>query len=75
MAVFCVNVKEGSAKKLRDLSTKTKLSPESHLEEMLEEYLADYENKYLFIDRRDCTEEEERILDLYSDVPLYSQNL
>jgi predicted DNA-binding protein len=75
MAVFCINVKDGTAEKLRDLSTKTKKPIESYVEEILEEHLPDYENKYLFIDRRDCTEEEERILKLYSDVPLYSQNL
>jgi len=75
MRVLSAAVSEETAKRLEDLSAKAQLPKESLIKEILEEHLADYEAKYLTLERLDYKEEAERILELYSEVPLYSQNL
>jgi hypothetical protein len=47
----------------------------SHVKEILEEHLGEYEKKYLVLERLNYKHEAERILELYSEVPLFNQNL
>jgi predicted DNA-binding protein len=68
-------VPEEIAKRLEDLSSKTKIPKESIIKEILEEHLANWEAKYLAFEGLNENEDAERILELYSEVPLYSQNL
>jgi predicted DNA-binding protein len=73
--ILYTRVSEEIAKRLEDLSAKTKIPKESLIKEILEEHLAEHEAEYLAFERLNYTEETERILTLYSEVPLYSQNL
>jgi len=70
-----VRVPKEIAKRLEVLSAKTKTPKEFLVKEIIEEHLAEYEHKYLAFERLNDTEEAKRILELYSEVPLYSQNL
>jgi len=62
-------------KSFEDLSAKTKRPKTFLIKEMFEEHLAEYQHKYLTLERLHYAEEAERILELYGEVPLYSQNL
>jgi len=75
MRILYVRVPEEIAKRLEDLSSKTKIPKESIIKEIVEEHLADSEAKYLALEGLNENEDAERILELYSEVPLYNQNL
>jgi len=75
MRILYTRVPEEIAKRLEDISAKTKIPKESLIKEILEEHLADSEAKYLNLERLNYNKDAERILELYSEVPLYSQNL
>ena len=75
MRILYTRVPEEIAKRLEDISAKTKIPKESLIKEILEEHLADSEAKYLNLERLNDNKDAERILELYSEVPLYSQNL
>jgi len=75
MRILYTRVPEEIAKRLEDISAKTEIPKESIIKEILEEHLADCEAKYLTLERLNDNKDAERILELYSEVPLYSQNL
>jgi len=75
MRIFYKRAAGEVAKRLKDFSAKTKIPEEFFTREIFEEHLADGEAKSLLLGRLDYQKEAERILELYSEVHLFSHNL
>jgi len=69
MNELCLRLPKEIDKRLEALSTKTEKSKDFHARDILEEHLGEYEMRLGY------AEEAEKILELYNEVPLYSQNL
>jgi predicted DNA-binding protein len=75
LCAFSIREPPGVGKRLEDFSATTKIPEEFFTREIFEEHLAEGEAKSLPLERLDYQKEGERILELHSEVPLFSHNL